>query len=126
MVSYLRVHATANVVELFVKILVVLRTTQFLTEGCVVTELSIKSMWVICLSSRLLVIEGPIDSLLCLQSLNIDRREQQYFNAIHRNPSALQFDLYQNQKRAGMHFCFLHETSQQLFNRQQRSNAICV
>ncbi|GFS93884.1 hypothetical protein TNCV_5053391 [Trichonephila clavipes] len=34
--------------------------------------------------------------------------------------------LYQNQKHAGTHFCFLHESSKELFTRQQRSNAICV
>ncbi|GFV28504.1 hypothetical protein TNCV_3984551 [Trichonephila clavipes] len=42
------------------------------------------------------------------------------------NCSTLQFDFYRSQKHDDMPFCFLHEASQQLFTRQQRSNTICV
>ncbi|GFV59598.1 hypothetical protein TNCV_4259911 [Trichonephila clavipes] len=45
----------------------------------------------------------PIDSIFCKQSLDLDPYEKKYCDAIKRNSGTLQFDLYQSQKRAGMH-----------------------
>ncbi|GFW40813.1 hypothetical protein TNCV_4368611 [Trichonephila clavipes] len=116
MVSELRVYAAANVVE----------------RACNLAARTIKTTWLTCLSSRLLVIGDvdlqhgvpyPIDSVFCKQALD---REEQYRDTINRNPGTRQFNLFLRQKRAVRNFCFLHKASQQPFTRQQRSNAIRV
>ncbi|GFW26424.1 hypothetical protein TNCV_383861 [Trichonephila clavipes] len=50
-----------------------------------------------------------INFIICQQSLDLERREQQYCDIINRNLGTLQFDPYQSQKRAGTHFCFFHQ-----------------
>ncbi|GFS65330.1 hypothetical protein TNCV_2451531 [Trichonephila clavipes] len=117
MVTKLRTHAAVNVVELFVKTLVVLQTTPILASGLEAVDIQHGVPY---------YRPKPISLIFCKQSLDLDRRDKQCCDTKNCNPGTLPYELYQSQKRAGAHFCFLHEASQQLFTREQRSNAICV
>ena len=133
MITKLIVHTAANVIELFIRLFYI----AWLKARDIFVRF-IKAMRVRCFSFRLLVIACLWDSTRwsawsswtyqfnILKSCDLDRRYQQYCDTINRNPGILQFDLHQNQTCVCKHFFFIHETSQQLFTRQQCSNVIFI
>ncbi|GFX42781.1 hypothetical protein TNCV_2197381 [Trichonephila clavipes] len=100
MVSEHGVHAAASVVELFMQIFVVSKTTPILDSGLVT--------W----------LHDPLRPCGYLISTNASSNT----GYDKRNSSTV--IRFLQVRRTGTHFCFLHETLQQLFARQKRSNAI--